>query len=89
MTPSYVEVDRAVDSKYQVYLYQEQGWETESRNDARPVIFVPGNAGSYRQVRSFASSAARQYATELSEKQHAAGMAPLDFYTGELGLVLS
>ena len=27
-----------------------------------PALFVPGNAGSYKQVRSFGSETARQYA---------------------------
>jgi PGAP1-like protein len=41
-----------------------------------PVLFIPGNAGSSRQVRSIASSAARQH-----QQERALGK-PLDFFTG-------
>lgn len=48
-----------------------------------PVLFIPGNAGSSHQVRSIASSAARQYfsspyhvAEEFAQGRHSA----LDFF---------
>jgi hypothetical protein len=41
-----------------------------------PALFIPGNAGSSRQVRSIASSAVRQH-----QQEQALGK-PLDFFTG-------
>ena len=42
-----------------MYLYREQGWDTDETN-GQPVLFIPGNAGSYQQVRSIGSLLARQ-----------------------------
>lgn len=59
MYPSYVPVPAAVntkESKYGLYLYRE-GWkridhELELLQLAGvPVLFIPGNGGSYKQVR--------------------------------------
>jgi glycosylphosphatidylinositol deacylase len=77
MTPSYIRLawPEAPSKKYSIYLYREQGWDTEERVSSlsgnpflirlqlkgHPVIFIPGNAGSYQQVRSIASSASRQF----------------------------
>jgi hypothetical protein len=55
-----------------------------------PVLFIPGNAGSSRQVRSTASSAARQYFSSpsvISSDFAGRGIKPLDFFTGKLELV--
>lgn len=52
-----------------------------------PVLFIPGNAGSSRQVRSIASSASHQYYpepyTSLPEFL-SSGIKPLDFFAGRL-----
>lgn len=49
-----------------------------------PVIFIPGNAGSYKQVRSIASSAARQYYTESGDvAQGMEDRTSLDFFAGK------
>ena len=48
-----------------------------------PVLFIPGNAGSYKQVRSLAKEAARQWA-DISRANEAigdTGMRKLDFFT--------
>jgi glycosylphosphatidylinositol deacylase len=48
------------------------------------VIFIPGNAGSFKQVRSIASSASRQYYTEnggVAEGME--DMDSLDFFASE------
>jgi glycosylphosphatidylinositol deacylase len=54
-----------------------------NQNKGLPVLFIPGNAGSSRQVRSIASSAARQF---VQEPPILAGTSqiskPLDFFTG-------
>jgi hypothetical protein len=50
-----------------------------------PVLYIPGNAGSYQQARSIASSAAHQFyarpfvpAPSFAER----GIRPLDVFTG-------
>ncbi|WWD06458.1 hypothetical protein V865_004548 [Kwoniella europaea PYCC6329] len=80
MSPSYqlVEWQDNPIPRYQVYLYREQGLEMESSLIGHPVIFIPGNAGSYQQVRSIASSAVRQYREQSSLRQ---GTTKLDFFT--------
>lgn len=40
-----------------------------------PALFVPGNAGSYKQARSAASIALRMHASDFAEKRH------FDFFT--------
>jgi glycosylphosphatidylinositol deacylase len=50
-----------------------------------PVLFIPGNAGSSRQVRSIASSAARQFYSEpytVSPDFASRSLKPLDFFSG-------
>lgn len=56
-------------SKYTLYLYRE----TEIDNDNAPpcgipVLFIPGNAGSFRQVRALAAQSATLYQSGLGEK---------------------
>lgn len=48
--------------KYHLYLYREQGLDKDPMNkdneiqiDGIPVLFIPGNAGSYKQGRSIAA----------------------------------
>ena len=73
MSPAYAKI-HAFDlthtkyaSKYSLYLYREQGLDTlpdDSGNfslSGTPVLFIPGNAGSYKQVRSVAAESANQY----------------------------
>jgi len=51
-----------------------------------PVLFIPGNAGSSRQVRSIAASATRQFYQSpyvVSGEFAGRGIKPLDFYAGE------
>ncbi|KAI0462035.1 hypothetical protein LJB42_004640 [Komagataella kurtzmanii] len=75
MFPSYARV-KAFDqnhsrfaSKYSLYLYREQGKDKipeegsdDTLNlDGVPALFIPGNAGSYRQVRSIASESTLLY----------------------------
>ncbi|XP_014758561.1 uncharacterized protein LOC100832898 isoform X4 [Brachypodium distachyon] len=60
-TPKNVSSDR-----YGLFLYHE-GWkqidfdEHVSKLDGIPVLFIPGNAGSYKQVRSLAAESFRAY----------------------------
>ncbi|GAA5958201.1 hypothetical protein JCM10213_001613, partial [Rhodosporidiobolus nylandii] len=78
-----------------LYLYREAGWDADPVLDdgggeklslqGTPVLFVPGNAGSFRQVRSLAAAATRTYwelpgvpRRSVAGRQ---GAAPLDFFT--------
>lgn len=66
-------------SRYSLYLYRDAKYDgvpnEDFKPDGTPVIFIPGNAGSYRQVRSIASLAAEIAANP--ENNHTR----LDFYT--------
>lgn len=90
MGPSYARI-RAFDeshtkfaSKYSLYLYREQGkdplpdsGEATEFLDGIPVLFIPGNAGSYRQVRSIAAKSADLYFEEnIGDKNY-------DFFAAE------
>ncbi|KAG7661278.1 BST1 [[Candida] subhashii] len=82
MSPSYARIKGFDEShtkfasKYSLYLYREQ-WKDkipDEKNgfdllDGIPVLFIPGNAGSYRQVRSIASECTNLYHGEF-EKYH-------------------
>ncbi|GAA5975209.1 hypothetical protein JCM11641_004394 [Rhodosporidiobolus odoratus] len=78
-----------------LYLYREAGWDTdpfldEGKTDRLalagvPVLFIPGNAGSFKQVRSLAAAASRTYyevpGVPREEVAGRKGAAPLDFFT--------
>lgn len=58
---------------------------SRSQPNGLPVLYIPGNAGSYQQARSIASSAAHQfwaqpYVPEPSFAER--GIRPLDIFTG-------
>ncbi|CAI4061968.1 hypothetical protein SUVZ_06G0280 [Saccharomyces uvarum] len=73
MYPSYARIDgfdkryTPLAHKYHLYLYREQGVDKEPLNgdelqlDGIPVLFIPGNAGSFRQSRSIASACSKLY----------------------------
>ena len=102
MYPSYVSHNAAlrlhsrssspVMQKYSLLEYREAGVKHAlGENSAMPALFIPGNAGSYGQVRSMASSGANQYwesttatvgpsRNEVKEEwKNAPG--PIDWYT--------
>lgn len=69
-------------SKYSLYLYREQGKDPiPDQNNVKltgtPVLFIPGNAGSYRQVRSIAAESAKLF----YDDKH--GTQALDFFAAE------
>ncbi|KAF2623319.1 GPI inositol-deacylase-like protein [Macroventuria anomochaeta] len=70
-------------SKYSLYLYREGGIDDDSRVKGVPVLFIPGNAGSYKQVRPLGAEAAYYYHNALRHDEGAnrAGKRPLDFIT--------
>lgn len=69
-------------SKYSLYLYREWGIDEEFTVKGVPVLFIPGNAGSYKQVRSLASDAAYHYHNTVQHEQDPdKGLRrPLDFF---------
>ncbi|KAJ5536768.1 hypothetical protein N7513_009954 [Penicillium frequentans] len=73
-------------SKYNLFLYREEGVDPYTQDNIGlngvPVLFLPGNAGSYRQVRSLAAEASRHYydVVRHDEERHAAGTRSLDFF---------
>ncbi|KAK5640976.1 hypothetical protein RI129_009523 [Pyrocoelia pectoralis] len=64
--PQFVRIKHDADHrfrKYGLYAYSEGRFTYDARNmkfSGIPVLFIPGNAGSYRQVRSFASVSLRK-----------------------------
>ena len=70
-------------SKYSLYLYRERGVDEDTRVKGIPVLFIPGNAGSYKQVRPIAAEAAHYFHDVLREDAVAVadGKRPLDIFT--------
>ncbi|KAK8042652.1 PGAP1-domain-containing protein [Apiospora phragmitis] len=70
-------------SKYSLYLYREGGVYESPMVSGIPVLFVPGNAGSYKQVRPIAAEAARYFHDVLQHDPALAGsgVKNLDFFT--------
>ncbi|TYH52604.1 hypothetical protein ES332_D09G039800v1 [Gossypium tomentosum] len=69
MYPTYIPISTAegvLSAKYGLYLYHE-GWRNidfkEHLKNLKgvPVLFIPGNGGSYKQVRSLAAESERAY----------------------------
>ncbi|KAK2758383.1 GPI inositol deacylase [Arachnomyces sp. PD_36] len=73
-------------SKYGLYLYREGGVDEYNEENiglkGAPVLFLPGNAGSYKQVRSLASEASRHYHDVLRHDHDrlGSGTRNLDFF---------
>ncbi|KAI0066653.1 PGAP1-domain-containing protein [Artomyces pyxidatus] len=77
--------------RYSLSLYREVGWESNEPRGV-PVLFIPGNAGSSHQIRSIASSAARQFYSSpytVSPEFSSRSLKPLDFYAVEYNEDLS
>ncbi|KAI9816181.1 MAG: GPI inositol deacylase [Pycnora praestabilis] len=70
-------------SKYSVYLYREGGIEEDTMVRGIPVLFIPGNAGSYKQVRPLAAEAAQYFHDVVQHDTRAltGGTRSLDFFT--------
>ncbi|KAL1964403.1 hypothetical protein VTN77DRAFT_6961 [Rasamsonia byssochlamydoides] len=73
-------------SKYNLFLYREEGVDPYTQENiglnGAPVLFLPGNAGSYKQVRSLAAEASRHYREVVQHDQERlkAGTRSLDFF---------
>ncbi|KAG9238871.1 GPI inositol-deacylase-like protein [Amylocarpus encephaloides] len=70
-------------SKYSVYLYREGMVDEDTKVKGVPVLFIPGNAGSYKQVRPIAAEGANYFHDVLRHDSAAidAGARNLDFFT--------
>ncbi|CAO1628943.1 unnamed protein product [Jaminaea pallidilutea] len=75
MWPSYVlhtfDSPSGLGRKYSLYLYRESpplnpGQQLRPSKRHRPALFIPGNAGSYGQIRSVASWARRDYEARIA-----------------------
>jgi GPI inositol-deacylase len=92
MSPTYIKMSgfdtehSRFATKYSLYLYREEGIDYYTEDDVglrgAPVLFLPGNAGSYKQVRSLSSEASRYFHNVVQHDQEAirAGTSSLDFF---------
>ncbi|KAG9307753.1 hypothetical protein G9A89_023318 [Geosiphon pyriformis] len=89
MRPSFIKQD-GFDSeqtrfagKYGLYLYREGGYDHSEEPTGIPALFIPGNAGSYKQVRSIAAEASVLYYESISKepKLWEQGVRAIDFFT--------
>lgn len=97
MSPSYAriksfdETHTKFASKYSLYLYREQDLDpVPNENDEGfsvlegiPVLFIPGNAGSYRQGRSIASETSNLYFDEYVHGDKNLKATNFDFFTAD------
>ena len=71
--PQYVNISQTKHKKYTLYAYGE-GKSSEAvykgKFNGIPVLFIPGNSGSFRQVRSLASIALRKAIEDTKYKVH-------------------
>ncbi|PHH82070.1 hypothetical protein CDD83_3378 [Cordyceps sp. RAO-2017] len=89
MRPSYVHFSHfdtehtRFATKYSLYLYREQGIDDEDKLHGIPVLFIPGNAGSYKQVRPMAAEATNYFHSLFQHDSFSreSGVRNLDFFT--------
>ncbi|KAI9003193.1 PGAP1-like protein-domain-containing protein [Gaertneriomyces semiglobifer] len=75
---------------YKLYLYKER--DRKDKTDTPrgiPVLFIPGNAGSYKQVRSLGSVASKHYWNTLKATPNNTNVKPLDVFALETNDELS
>lgn len=97
MYPSYARI-RSFDeshtkfaSKYSLYLYREQGKDKIPEKegdgfqtlDGIPALFIPGNAGSYRQARSIAAECSNLYFDKMTDQYSNENAKNIDFFAAE------
>ncbi|KAL8817611.1 MAG: hypothetical protein Q9191_008115 [Dirinaria sp. TL-2023a] len=70
-------------SKYSLHIYREVGIDEDQRVKGVPVLFIPGNAGSYKQARSLGSESAQYYYNTIAQDPSALkeGATSIDFFT--------
>ncbi|WFD34035.1 GPI inositol deacylase [Malassezia cuniculi] len=78
--------------RYNLYQYREHSFPIlsgvfgQNKSTAVPVLFIPGNAGSYGQIRSIASSTARQYYSMDSPRpEFSQARGPVEWWTIDFG----
>ncbi|KAG0148326.1 hypothetical protein CROQUDRAFT_655026 [Cronartium quercuum f. sp. fusiforme G11] len=81
MNPVYISLSHSslksrLKGKYKAYLYREGGLDPEQPRGS-PVLFIPGNAGSFRQTRSFAAATAKLYHHEKNSATAGTRSVPL------------
>ncbi|ETN43724.1 uncharacterized protein HMPREF1541_02883 [Cyphellophora europaea CBS 101466] len=94
MTPAYIKMEgfdseySRFASKYGLHLYREEGVDQYNAASGdlglrgAPVLFIPGNAGSYKQVRSLSSEAARYWKGKNRDREEELdGKRAFDFFT--------
>ncbi|PKK79545.1 PGAP1-domain-containing protein [Rhizophagus irregularis] len=69
--------------KYGLYLYRDRVYDSNDQPTGIPALFIPGNAGSYKQVRSIASETSIIFSEIVSRDQRSLemGVRALDFFT--------
>ncbi|KAI8336530.1 PGAP1-like protein-domain-containing protein [Chlamydoabsidia padenii] len=69
--------------KYALYLYREKGVDHSEQPIGIPVLFIPGHAGSYKQIRSIAAESSYYYYQKYARNVDTwdQGMRNLDFFT--------
>lgn len=94
MYPSYAKIDgfdtryTKLAQKYHLYLYREQGKDKEPLSngeiqlDGIPILFIPGNAGSFKQARSIAAASANLYFESANDINNPL-TSNLDFFTAD------
>ncbi|RIB09972.1 PGAP1-like protein [Gigaspora rosea] len=89
MYPSYIK-QHGFDSeqtrfagKYGLYLYRDEAYDRSDQPTGIPALFIPGNAGSYKQVRSIASETSELYYDKVLREFDSQnnGVRPIDFFT--------
>ncbi|PVV04915.1 hypothetical protein BB560_000572 [Smittium megazygosporum] len=72
--------------KYALYLYREGGIDLNEEAYRIPILFIPGHAGSYKQVRSLARASA-EFHSDLVKNNPSlvnSGVLGLDYFTVDL-----
>ena len=80
--PQYIKLSQPEHYKYSLFAYGEGQLSEPLRKgqfSGVPVLFIPGNAGSFRQVRSLASVALRKAIEETKYKTH------FDYFSADFG----
>ncbi|KAI8353344.1 PGAP1-like protein-domain-containing protein [Blakeslea trispora] len=77
--PTFFEIDRpkpdsALSRKYKLYLYREGNLDNPNKLYGIPALFIPGQAGSHKQIRSLASETTRLFHSGQARQN-------IDFFT--------
>ncbi|GAA5797204.1 hypothetical protein HPULCUR_002584 [Helicostylum pulchrum] len=83
--PKYIEIDNVVSTfslKYKLYIYRD-GYRDSDTLYGTPALFIPGQAGSYGQIRSLASTTTQLYHQNPEQRKN------IDFFTVDLNEELS